>query len=223
MIINIAHLYGNLLNTYGDVGNVMAFAHEARKNNYEVNTDIISIGDDFDPEKYDFVFFGGGQDYEQSIVQKDLMKKRDSLVEYIENYGILLAICGGYQLLGQYYYDAHNEKIEGLKIFHHYTINQENKNRFTGNIKITSSLDPNEIYTGFENHGGQTFLSENQEPFGKVIEGNGNNGNDLSEGFIYKNTIGTYLHGPLLAKNENLCESLFDIVNKRRNKWKKIN
>ncbi len=223
MIINIAHLYGNLLNTYGDVGNVMAFSHEARKNNYEVNTDIISIGDEFDPQKYDFVFFGGGQDYEQSIVQKDLIKKRNSLVEYIENYGILLAICGGYQLLGQYYYDAHNEKIEGLKIFDHYTINQENKNRFTGNIKIKSSLDPNEIYTGFENHGGQTFLSENQKPFGEVVEGNGNNGNDLSEGFIYKNTIGTYLHGPLLAKNKNLCESLFDIVNKRRSKWKKIN
>ncbi len=78
MIINIAHLYGNLLNTYGDVGNVMAFSHEARKNNYEVNTDVISIGDEFDPQKYDFVFFGGGQDYEQSIVQKDLIKKRDS-------------------------------------------------------------------------------------------------------------------------------------------------
>lgn len=218
MKINIAHLYGNLLNTYGDVGNVMAFAYEARKNNYDVNVDIVSIGDEFDWKKYDFVFFGGGQDYEQSIVQKDLMKKRQSLVDYIENNGILLAICGGYQLLGQYYYNAYNEKIDGLKIFDHYTVNQDGKNRFTGNIKIRSTLDPEEVYSGFENHGGVTFLSEKQQPFGKVLEGNGNNGKDGSEGFIYKNTIGTYLHGPLLAKNENLCKNLINIINNRRNK-----
>lgn len=223
MIINIAHLYGNLLNTYGDVGNVMAFAHEARKNNYEVNVDIISLGDDLDAKKYDFIFFGGGQDYEQSIVQKDLIKKRASLVDYIENNGILLAICGGYQLLGQYYYDAYNNKIEGLKIFDHYTVNQSSKNRFTGNIKIRSTINPDEIYTGFENHGGVTYLSDNQQPFGEVIEGNGNNGEDGSEGFIYKNTIATYLHGPLLAKNTNLCKSLINIINNRRDKWKKVN
>ena len=223
MIINIAHLYGNLLNTYGDVGNIMAFAHEARKEGFDTNIDIISLGDDFDYKKYDFVFFGGGQDYEQSIVQKDLLKKRDSIVAYIENEGILLAICGGYQLLGQYYYDAYNKKIDGLKIFDHYTINQENKNRFTGNIKVKSALNEDDIYTGFENHGGVTFLGPNQEPFAYVIEGNGNNGKDKSEGFRYKNTIGSYLHGPLLAKNKNLCEDLINILKNRRNKWKKVN
>ena len=211
--INICHLYGNLLNTYGDVGNVMAIIHEAHKNGYEVNTDIVSIGDDFNPDKYDFVFFGGGQDYEQSIVQKDLVKKSSKLKEFIENEGVLLAICGGYQLLGKYYYDVYNNKIEGLSFFPHYTKNQENNKRFTGSIKIKDNLS-GDIYEGFENHGGVTYLDKEQEAFGIVVDGNGNNGTDKTEGFRYKNTIGTYLHGPILARNEVLCENLFKSIAK---------
>ena len=214
--INICHLYGNLLNTYGDVGNVMAISHEAHKNGYEVNTNIVTVGDDFDPNDYDFVFFGGGQDYEQSIVQKDLGEKASKLKEFIENGGVLLAICGGFQLLGKYYYDAYNNKIDGLSIFPHYTKNQENSKRFTGPIKIKDSLT-GDIYVGFENHGGVTFLSDDQSPFGIVVEGNGNNGSDKTEGFRYKNTIGTYLHGPLLARNEVLCENVFKLIEKNAN------
>ena len=214
--INICHLYGNLLNTYGDIGNIMAITHEAHKNGYEVASEIISINDDFDPKKYDFVFFGGGQDYEQSIVQKDMLKKKDAFKDFIENDGVFLAICGGYQLLGDYYYDAYNNKIDGLAIFSHYTKNQEN-NRFTGPIKIKDAIT-SDIYEGFENHGGVTYLSDNQKPFGIVVEGNGNNGEDKTEGFRYKNTIGTYLHGPLLARNENLCESLFRLIEKNSEK-----
>lgn len=209
--IKICHLYGNLLNTYGDVGNVMAFAHEARKKGYEVETETISIGDRFSSNAYDFVFFGGGQDYEQRIVQSDLLEKKDELEKYIENGGVFLAICGGYQLLGQYYFDAYNKKIKGLNIFDHYTQNQENASRFSGNIKIKNAIN-GQIYEGFENHGGVTYLSENQKPFATVIEGNGNNGSDKTEGFRYKNTIGTYLHGPLLARNEKLCQDLLSIA-----------
>lgn len=208
--IKICHLYGNLLNTYGDVGNVMAYAHEARKNGYEVEIDTVSIGDFFDWEKYNFVFFGGGQDYEQRIVQSDLLEKKLNLKKYIENNGVFLAICGGYQLLGQYYYDAYNKKINGLNIFNHYTVNQENGKRFTGPIKI-KDYNSGKIYEGFENHGGVTYLSENQNAFGTVIDGNGNNGTDKTEGFRYKNTIGTYLHGPLLARNEELCKDLLKL------------
>lgn len=206
--IRIGHLYGNLLNTYGDVGNVMAFTHEAHKRGYEVETKIISLNDEFNASDYDFVFFGGGQDYEQSIVQKDLLTKKVEIQKYIENDGVFLAICGGYQLLGQYYYDAYNNKIDGLNIFDHYTVNQENK-RFTGSVLVKDTIS-GDTYEGFENHGGMTYLSENQKPFAVVLEGNGNNGSDQTEGFRYKNTIGTYLHGPLLARNENLCKSLFD-------------
>lgn len=211
--IRICHLYGNLLNTYGDVGNVMAFAHECRKRGYEVETSIVSIGDPFDPAIYDFVFFGGGQDYEQSIVQKDLQRIRDDLETYIENGGIFLSVCGGYQLLGQYYYDAYDNKIKGLNIFDHYTINQE-ANRFTGEIKIKDAIS-SQVYEGFENHGGKTYLASNQDAFGIVKEGNGNNGEDKTEGFRYKNAIGSYLHGPLLARNANLCNILVDELERK--------
>lgn len=189
----------------------MAFEYELKKKGIDTERKIISIGDDFRASDYDFVFFGGGQDYEQNIVKDDLMKKREELVKFIENNGLFLAICGGYQLLGKYYYGADGEKIEGLNIFDHYTLNQESKNRFTGQIKIEVEKF-NEICLGFENHGGRTFLSENQKPFGIVLEGNGNNGEDKTEGFIYKNTIGTYLHGPILARNENLCRKIIEII-----------
>lgn len=185
----------------------MAFEYELKKMGIDSEREIISIGDDFKATDYDFIFFGGGQDYEQNIVKDDLLKKKKELIDYIENNGLFLAICGGYQLLGKYYYSSEGEKIEGLGVFDHYTLNQTSKNRLTGEIKIhTDKFD--ETCVGFENHGGRTFLAKDQEPFGQVIEGNGNNGEDKTEGFIYKNTIGTYLHGPILARNENLCKKI---------------
>ena len=214
--IKIAHLYGDLMNTYGDNGNVLMLKYVAEKLGARVQVDIVSLEDGFDKDSYDIVFFGGGQDYEQSIVKNDLIKKKDEIVKYIENNGLFLAICGGYQLLGKYYYDAYGNKIDGLSIFDHYTVNQDSKNRFTGQIKIqVESFD--EICLGFENHGGRTFLSDKQNAFGKVLEGNGNNGEDNSEGFIYKNTIGTYLHGPILARNENLCKKIIEKIFKENN------
>lgn len=211
MKLNICHLYGNLLNTYGDIGNVMALKYHAEGRGYEVEVDVVSLKDEFDPNKYDFVFFGGGQDYEQSIVEKDLESKKDKLIEFIEDGGLMLAICGGYQLMGQHYYDAHNNKIQGLGIFSYHTENQKDKNRFIGNIKIRDYRS-GQIYQGFENHGGVTYLGDDVEPFGIVISGNGNNGEDKTEGFRYKNTFGSYLHGPLLPRNENLCEIFLDII-----------
>lgn len=189
----------------------MAFEYELKRMGIKSERRIVSIGDDFKDSDYDFVFFGGGQDYEQKIVREDLLGKKDEIVKFIENNGLFLAICGGYQLLGKYYYTADGEKIDGLNIFNHYTINQDSKNRFTGQIKIeVDNFD--EICLGFENHGGKTYLSEEQKPFGKVIEGNGNNGEDKTEGFIYKNTIGTYLHGPLLARNEKMCRKIIERI-----------
>ena len=189
----------------------MAFEYELKKKGIKSERRIVSIGDDFKASDYDFVFFGGGQDYEQRIVRDDLLTKKDEIVKFIENEGLFLAICGGYQLLGQYYYTADGEKIEGLNIFNHYTINQEAKNRFTGQIKIEVG-EFDEICLGFENHGGKTYLSKEQSAFGTVIEGNGNNGEDKTEGFIYKNTIGTYLHGPLLARNEKMCKKIIEKI-----------
>ncbi|MCS4487460.1 lipid II isoglutaminyl synthase subunit GatD [Streptococcus sciuri] len=204
--LRIAHLYGNLMNTYGDNGNVLMMKYVAEKLGVYVTVDIVSIDDNFDDNAYHLVFFGGGQDYEQSIVAKDLPKKRTTLKRYIQNNGVILAICGGFQLLGQYYIQANGEKINGTGIMKHYTLNQEN-NRYIGDIKIHNE-EFDETYYGFENHQGRTFLSDEEKPLGKVIYGNGNNGKDSEEGVHYKNVFGSYFHGPILSRNANLAYRL---------------
>ena len=149
-ILNVAHLYGNLLNTYGDNGNILMMKYVGEKLGAKMTFDIVSVGDDFDKELYDIVFFGGGQDYEQSIVAKDLPSKRDAIDQYIQDNKVILAICGGFQLLGQYYIQANGVRIDGIGVMGHYTLNQEN-NRYIGDIKIHNE-EFNETYYGFENH-----------------------------------------------------------------------
>ncbi len=208
--LRVAHLYGNLLNTYGDNGNLLVLNYLAKKSDVDFHVDIVSLHDAFDPNAYDFVFFGGGQDYEQKIVAKDLQTKKAALVEYIENDGILLAICGGYQLLGHYYITANGERIEGIGALDHYTLNQDNQ-RFIGDIKIYNA-DFDETYLGFENHNGRTFLGNGEKPLGQVLAGNGNNGEDQTEGVIYRNVFGSYFHGPILARNEHLAKRLLNLA-----------
>ena len=132
--LNIAHLYGNLMNTYGDNGNILMLKYVAEKLGAHVTVDIVSLYDDFDENHYDIAFFGGGQDFEQSIIAGDLPAKKESIDNYIQNDGVVLAICGGFQLLGQYYVEASGKRIEGLGVMGHYTLNQTN-NRFIGDIK----------------------------------------------------------------------------------------
>lgn len=208
--IKACHLYGNLLNTYGDNGNMLMLAYEAKELGVAFTSEIISIHEDFHPEKYDFVFFGGGQDYEQLIVSKDLQTKKTNLTRYIENEGIMLAICGGYQMLGHYYIGANGEKIPGIGALDHYTLSQDN-NRFIGDVEIYNQTF-NETYHGFENHNGKTYLGEGEQPLGVIKEGYGNNGEDKSEGAIYKNTFCSYFHGPLLARNPHLAKRLVDLT-----------
>lgn len=204
--LNIAHLYGNLMNTYGDNGNILMLKYVAEKLNAQVTVDIVSLEDDFDEKHYDIAFFGGGQDYEQTIVAQDLPRKRESLGKFIDEDGVVLAICGGFQLLGQYYIEASGRRIEGLGLMGHYTLNQQN-NRYIGDIQIHNE-EFNETYYGFENHQGRTFLSDDEKPLGKVIYGNGNNKEDQSEGVHYKNVFGSYFHGPILSRNANLAYRL---------------
>lgn len=206
MKLRICHLYGNLLNTYGDNGNLLMLQYLARQRGLDVETTLVSLKDTFDPNAYDILFIGGGQDHEQMVIAKDLPSKRDVLVEYIENGGVGLAICGGYQLLGQYYETAHGEKIDGLGALPHYTLRQEN-HRFIGDIEIRNDTF-GETYLGFENHNGRTFLGDGEQPLGRVISGQGNNGEDGSEGAIYKNIFCSYFHGPLLVRNRHLAERL---------------
>lgn len=212
--LTFCHLYGNLLNTYGDNGNLLLLNYYAKKLGITIDTEIISVFEDFDETKYDFVFFGGGQDYEQKIVSEDIQTKKDAITRYIENDGVMLAICGGFQLLGEYYIGAHGEKIEGISALPHYTLSQDN-NRFIGDIEIYNK-EFDETYYGFENHNGMTFLGEGEKPLGEVIKGYGNNGKDKTEGVIYKNVIGSYFHGPLLAKNKQLALRLLNMAMKTK-------
>ncbi|HCW53946.1 MAG TPA: glutamine amidotransferase [Clostridium sp.] len=213
MELNICHLYPDLLNVYGDVGNVLILKHRAALRGIDVNIINSSIGDPLDNDNIDILFFGGGQDFEQSIVSKDLQEvKRDSLVKYVEDSKVLLAICGGYQLLGKYYTAPNGEKIEGLNILNIYT--EGGNTRFIGNTEIYNE-EFNETYVGFENHSGRTYINDHK-PLGKCIHGYGNNGNDGYEGCIYKNTFGSYFHGSFLSKNPEFADRLLTLALKNK-------
>lgn len=213
MEFNICHLYPDLLNVYGDFGNIAVLRYRLEKRGFKVNIHNVSIGNNFESSLYDIVFFGGGQDYEQAIVSSDLMEnKKYAIKEYIENEGVFLSICGGYQLLGKYYTTPDGQKLEGLNILDLYT--EPGDTRFIGNTVIYNE-DLDHTYVGFENHSGRTYLG-NLKPFGKCIEGYGNNGTDGYEGCIYKNTFGTYFHGPLLSKNPELADRLIYLAVSKR-------
>ncbi|WP_124057518.1 type 1 glutamine amidotransferase [Vaginisenegalia massiliensis] len=208
--IRICHLYGNLLNTYGDNGNLLMIQYYARQSGYQVETTIVSLEDHFSANDYDIVFFGGGQDYEQKIVSQDIQRHREALKTYIENNGVLLAICGGFQLLGQYYVAADGQQIKGLNLLDFYTESQDN-HRFIGDIEIFDEINQ-KTYYGFENHNGMTYLQGDLQALGKVITGNGNNGQDKTEGLHYKNVYASYFHGPLLVRNEDLAQHLVQLA-----------
>lgn len=208
--IRICHLYGNLMNTYGDNGNLLMLQHRAKKLGCNVETTIISLDDTFNPEDFDIVFFGGGQDYEQRIVSRDIQTKKADLIRYIENNGVVVAICGGFQMLGHYYIGANGEKIEGIGALNHYTLSQDN-NRYTGDIEIFDELTQMTYY-GFENHNGRTFLGDGVSALGKVVKGFGNNNEDKTEGARYKNVLCSYFHGPLLVRNQHLADYIIRLA-----------
>ena len=212
--LKVCHLYGNLLNTYGDNGNLLILNYYAKQLGIDFEIEITSIHDDFNEKDYDFIFFGGGQDFEQVIVSKDIQSKKEALTSYIENDGVMLAICGGFQLLGDYYIGANGEKIYGIHALPHYTLSQDN-NRFIGDIEIYNP-EFDETYYGFENHNGMTFLGDGEKPLGIDKVGHGNNDKDDSEGVIYKNVIGSYFHGPLLARNKNLALRIINMAMKKK-------
>lgn len=209
MELNICHLYPDLLNVYGDVGNILILKHRAEARGIKVNIINTSLNDEFDVENTDILFFGGGQDYEQSIVSNDLKtNKKDKLKEYVESNKVVIAICGGYQLLGNYYMAPNGERIEGLGILDIHTDGGET--RFIGNTVIYNE-EFNETYVGFENHSGRTYIN-GLKPLGKCITGFGNNGEDGYEGCIYKNTYCSYFHGSLLSKNPELADRFLSIA-----------
>ncbi|HBA04634.1 MAG TPA: glutamine amidotransferase [Clostridium sp.] len=213
MEINICHLYPDLLNVYGDIGNILILKHRAEKRGINVIIKNVSIGDAFNPEDFDIVFFGGGQDYEQSIVSKDLVEtKKQGITDYIESGKVFICICGGYQLLGKTYETSTGEILEGLGILDIYT--KASNERLIGNSIIYNEFF-NETYVGFENHSGKTYIGD-LNPLGIVKYGFGNNGEDKKEGCVYKNTFCTYFHGSLLSKNPELTDRLLSLAIKNK-------
>lgn len=212
--LNIVHLYPDLLNLYGDKGNIACMEHRLKWRGIGANILACTNKDNsMNLETADIIFVGGGSDREQEIVCELLLKKKDELISYVENGGVLVAVCGGYQLLGRYYQTA-NSKIEGLGILDIYT--DAGDTRLIGNVVLESELFEQKI-TGFENHAGRTYIG-NHTPLGKVLYGHGNTGESGYEGVVYKNIIATYLHGPLLPKNPMLCDHILGCAMKRKYK-----
>ena len=187
----------------------------AEKLGAHVTVDIVSLKDRFDPDAYDIAFFSAaGKTTNRPLYPRIYQIKKKDLERFIHDDGVVLAICGGFQLLGQYYIEASGKRIEGLGIMGHYTLNQVN-NRYIGDIKIHNE-EFNETYYGFENHQGRTFLAEDEKPLGKVVYGNGNNKEDGCEGVHYKNVFGSYFHSPILSRNANLAYRLVSTALKNK-------
>lgn len=211
MKITIGHLYPDLLNLYGDRGNIQCMKKRCEWRGIEAEVKEFQITDTIDFSGLDIVLLGGGSDREQMLVCETLKKIQNECKEYVEDHGVMLAICGGYQLIGQYY-DTGKGKIEGLSLVDIHTEHEEER-------LISNIITENEMFgapiVGFENHGGRTYIGENR-PLGKVLFGFGNNGKTGEEGILYKNVVGTYLHGPLLPKNPHICDYLLKNALERR-------
>lgn len=213
--LNICHLYPDLLNTYGDRGNILALQRRAQWHGINTQITNVTIGNDFDASKYDIIFLGGGQDYEQEIIQADVLNQKcQELKAAIESMKVFLCICGGYQLMGKYYKTWDGKEIEFLGALDLWTVG--GKERMIGNIVFESDYieengKPLRI-VGFENHSGRTYLGQGMKPLGRVISGNGNNGTDGYEGAIFNNVYCSYSHGSLLPKNPKLTDHLLTLA-----------
>lgn len=202
MKLTIGYLYGDVMNIYGDTGNIIALQYRSKLFKIETELKMITLGTSYKPGEVDILFFGGGQDSSQIEVAHDLKKTKGKIIKQEVERGLpLLSICGGYQLLGEYYQPSEAEKLPGIGVFGAYTV--AGSNRMIGNIVIDSTFGK---LIGFENHSGKTFLHDESTKLGTVLSGYGNNGKDKTEGCMYKNAIGCYMHGSLLPRNPMLTD-----------------
>ncbi|MDZ4209935.1 MAG: glutamine amidotransferase [Candidatus Curtissbacteria bacterium] len=234
----MCHLYSDLMDTYGDKGNITTLTKRCEWRGIETKVTSISIGNPL--SDYDIFFFGGGQDRQQIIVGEDLQKKAKDLKKSVESGAVLLSICGGYQLLQNYFKTLDGVEIKGIGLFDACT--QGSTSRMIGNllVEINPALQkeikdvykstvyrlPTSDLVGFENHSGKTNLGSNLQPLGTVIKGAGNNGEDGTEGAVYKNAFGCYLHGSLLPKNPHFADFLIAKALERKygksTSWRKL-
>lgn len=217
--LRVLHLYPNMMDLYGDSGNLQILRYRAEKRGIEFRVDSYQIGDPAPAfSHYDLIFLGGGSDKEQKVVARDILRHKAALKTAFAADVFFLTICGGFQLFGKYYKDAEDNLIKGLGFFDFYTESSTDKRqRCIGNIVIETSLAGRTVrLAGFENHGGQTHNIAH--PFGRVLFGNGNTFRSAHEGCMLPNFIGTYLHGPLLAKNPELSDYILSTCLAARSK-----
>ena len=206
-LIKILHMYADMLDLYGDSGNMEVIKYRCKMREIECIVDTYSIDSDMpDFSSYDLIYIGGGADLEQQHISEDLSKCREGIKKAYENGTFLFLICGGYQLMGKYYRDADGNEIKGLGLFDYYTVAPESRRmRCIGNIAVRTKITGKNVdVVGFENHGGQTH--DVRTPFGEVRYGNGNCSKSRQEGYFEKNVIATYLHGPMLSKNPEISD-----------------
>jgi CobQ-like glutamine amidotransferase family enzyme len=206
--VRVGHLYPEYLNIYADRGNIAVLDRRAAWRGLELEVTPLGLGEPVRPGEHDLLYIGGGQDREQALVAADLAAKRESLSAAVEAGTVVLAVCGGYQLLGRFYRDRSGAELPGAGVLPLHTVAGER--RMIGDVLLECELEPGERRTlaGFENHAGRTILDEDAEPLGRVVAGFGNDGSSGHEGCRLGRAIGTYLHGPLLPRNPWLADWL---------------
>ncbi len=216
MELKIGHLYPEVLNLYGDRGNIRCMQKRLAWRGIDCTVDSIGIGDRRSLGGYDLFFIGGGQDFEQEVLLGDLNAgKGDEIKAAIEDGVPFLCICGGYQMMGHYYQTIAGVKCEFLGAVDMYTVGGEKRMIDNYAFELGEESGGSTV-VGFENHSGRTYLGDGVKPLGRVIKGCGNNGEDGTEGVRYKNVFGTYSHGPVLPKNPLLCDFLLETALKHK-------
>lgn len=205
MKLNICWMYHDLMDLYGDKGNIQVLKTRCLERGIECNVDFCDIGEIRDLSEYDLLFIGGGADKEQAILIDDLLSRKENIQKAMDSNTFILLICGGYQMFGQYYLNGDGEKIDCLGFFDYYTESASRDIRCTGNVVVETNITGESVkVVGFENHGGQT--KNNSKPFGKVLAGHGNYFKAGFEGYYDGKVLGTYMHGPLLPKNPRIAD-----------------
>jgi CobQ-like glutamine amidotransferase family enzyme len=208
MRIRVGHLYPDYLNIYADRGNIAVLARRAEWRGHELAVRGIGPGDELRPGEHDLLYVGGGQDREQALIAPDLAAKGESIAAAVEAGAAVLAVCGGYQLLGRFYRGRAGAELPGAGVFPLHTVAGER--RMIGDVLLECELERGERRTlaGFENHAGRTVLEQGAVPLGRVVAGFGNDGASGHEGCRVGRALGTYLHGPLLPRNPWLADWL---------------
>ena len=206
--LKLVHLYPLFLNIYGDIGNVKVLKNRCEWRGIDLEIEQVNIDDKLESGT-DIYFIGGGQDRQQVEVSLEMQKNKSFFVDEYNNDSVFLGICGGYQLMGQYYQPHDAKRLDGIGILDAYTV--AGSTRFIGNVSAKMDyLTPNTL-VGFENHSGLTYLNGETKPIAEVVVGNGNNGQDRTEGARSKNAFGTYLHGSFLPKNPHFADYLIKL------------